>query len=346
MKRILYIDLVTTIGHRKFNQSAIKALRRSFEILTISREKALGDAPDIVIPDRFFNFSNRLDLRVKELEKIDWVIENTKQFTNFDLVLFSSYETISFSIKSRQIVKLWKNVAVFDHNNIDEIEKSIIKKLFFSSIDHKISHLVFEEYFRNYLVKDVRIKNRVVVLPHPVEDKNKPFQPSKTNITVFVPSNKHDYEYIKKIIATSPSDICFFVKSDKILPGNNVKTMQLLENDEYENAFANCDLILLPLTTEYNYRISNIIFECFSYSKPCFTFRNKLSEFLSQVYPNVIHIIDRNIYMNEILQKYHAINEDAFLMERRTFLNSHSEEAFLKGIVNLFGDISSQDSIL
>ena len=67
MKRILYIDLVTTIGHRKFNQSAIKALRRSFEILTISREKALGDAEDVAIPYGFFNFSNRLELRGKEL---------------------------------------------------------------------------------------------------------------------------------------------------------------------------------------------------------------------------------------------------------------------------------------
>lgn len=75
--------IIATIGHRKFSRSAIKALRGSFEILTISRGKALGGTEDVVIPDGFFNFSNRLDLRAKELEKIDWVIENTKQFTNF-----------------------------------------------------------------------------------------------------------------------------------------------------------------------------------------------------------------------------------------------------------------------
>jgi len=58
--------IVTTV-HRNFSQSAIKALRRSFEILTISREKALGDTEDVAIPYGFFNFSNRLELRAKEL---------------------------------------------------------------------------------------------------------------------------------------------------------------------------------------------------------------------------------------------------------------------------------------
>lgn len=335
MKTILYVDLVTNVGHRKFNQLNVNTLRKEFEILTVAREKAMGNTPDLRIPEYLFEFYNRFDYRVKQLKKIDWVMEKARLFGKFDLVLFSSYETISFSIKSRRIAKLFSNVAIFDHNNIDEIADSMVKKTFFKKIDTDVTHLVFEEYFRTHLIEDVKIKNNVVVVPHLVDDKKQVLDIVKDVITIFVPSNKYDYEYMKKIISNSSRNLLFIVKADKDSVRENVRTVRFFENNEYESTFANCNFVLLPLTVEYNYRISNTIFECFSYSKPCFTFKDKLSEFLSRTYPNVVHIIDRNTTLNEIVKKYEEIDRNAFLVERKKFLNSHSENAFLNGIKSL-----------
>lgn len=335
MKLVLYIDLITKAGHRKFNQLVINALRKEFKILTVASREATDSIPDLEIPDRFLNFSSRFNYRIKILQEIDWIIEKIISFGKFDLVLFSSYETISFAIKSHRIVGLFENVAVFDHNNIDEIERSRIKKLFFKSIDTNVTHLVFEEYFKTHLIENVKIKNNVVVVPHLVEDKKTFLDPVRDWITVFVPSNKCDDQYIKKLILGSSPDIRFVIKSDKHFAGQNVRTVPSFENDEYENVFADCNFVILPLTVDYNYRISNIIFECFSYSKPCFTFRNKMSEFLSNLYPSIVHIIDRGTLLDEIVDEYKKIDKDSFFIERKQFLHSHSESAFLNGIRKL-----------
>ena len=335
MKTILYVDLITNSGHRKFNQLNVEALRKEFEIFTIAHEKAMNETPDLKIPDYLFEFRNRFDYRVRQIRKIDWVMEKAMSFGEFDLVLFSSYETISFSIKSHQVAKLFKNVAIFDHNNIDEMTESIVKRLFFKAIDVNITHLVFEEYFRTYLIDNIKIKNNVVVLPHLVDDIKQALDIVKDVITIFVPSNKYDAGYIKKIISSSPRNFFFIIKADTDFGKDNVRIVKFFENDEYENTFANCNFVLLPLATEYNYRISNTIFECFSYSKPCFTFKDKLSEFLNRSYPNVVHIIDRSTTLNEIIEKYERIDKDAFFTERRKFLDSHSENAFLNGIKSL-----------
>ncbi len=335
MKLVLYVDLITKDGHRKFNQLSINALRKEFKVLTVSSSEATGSIPDLEIPDVFFDFSGRFNYRIKKLQEIDWIIEQARSFGKFDLVLFSSYETISFAIKSHKIVGSFENVAVFDHNNIDEIERSMIKELFFKSIDANITHLVFEEYFKTHLIENVKIKNNVVVVPHLVEDKKQFLDPIGDKITVFVPSNKCDDQYVKKLVFGSSPDVHFIIKTDKHFSGQNVKTVQFFENDEYENVFANCSFVILPLTVDYNYRISNTIFECFSYSKPCFTFRNKMSEFLSNLYPSVVHIIDKNTLLDEIVDECKKIDKDTFFMERKQFLQSHSESAFLNRIREL-----------
>lgn len=40
----------------------------------------------------------------------------------------------------------------------------------------------------------------------------------------------------------------------------------------------------------------------------------------------------RSTTLNEIIEKYERIDKDAFFTERKKFLDSHSENAFLNGI--------------
>ena len=146
------------------------------------REKALGGTGDVAIHMASPTFLIVLILEPKNQKKQTGLQKIQNNLRILIQRFFSSYETISFSIKSRQGAKLWRSASVFDHNNAHEIDKQILKKLFLSSIDHEISHLVFEEYFGTCLVEEVKINNRAVILLHLVEDKNRPSQPSKLSL--------------------------------------------------------------------------------------------------------------------------------------------------------------------
>lgn len=336
MKKILYIDLLSPKGHKKFNELNIKVLVSVFDVTIVARENFIDSRqPDVIIPERFFKSHNKINYRINELKKINWIIKKVKSFDRFDLLLFSSYETISFSLKSRIIANVGSKVAVFNHNNLDELDSSLIKKFFFKKIDKRVVHSVFESYFKEYLLKEIKVKNSIIQIPHLVEKRSFSTSFDKNCFNIFIPTKNYDTNYTSKIINNYPVKIVFTVKSDTFFDQKNIKSKSYFDENEYNQIFNSSNLILLPLKTGYNYRVSNIIYECFSFSKPCFTFKNKFSQYLKKKYPNVIHIIDKETSIEQIIEEYKQINNILFAKERELFLKEHSEETFLSIVKNL-----------
>lgn len=336
MKKILYIDLLSPKGHKKFNELNIKALSSVFDVTIVARENFIDSRqPDYIIPKSFFKSHNIINYRINELKKINWIIKKVKNFDKFELLLLSSYETISFSLKSRTLTNVVSKVAVFNHNNLDELDTSLIKKFFFKKIEKRVVHSVFESYFKEYLLNDIKINNNIIVLPHLVEEISFFSNFDLDNINVFIPTKNYNTNYINKILNNCPRNIVFTIKSDTFFKQENIKSEPYFEENEYNQIFNSSNLILLPSKIEYNYRVSNIIYECFSFSKPCFTFENKFSKYLNDKYPNVVHIIDKETNIKQIIEEYKQINNLLFAKERELFLKEHSEDSFLTGIKNL-----------
>lgn len=336
MKKILYIDLLSPKGHKKFNELSIKALASVFDVTIIARENFIDSRQsDFIIPERFFKSYNKINYRINELKKINWIIKKVKNLEKFDLLLFSSYETVSFSLKSRIIANVGSKVALFNHNNLDELNTSLIKKFFFKKIDKRVFHCVFEGYFKEYLLTEIKVKNSVILIPHLVENRSPSSNFEKSPINIFIPTKNYNTNYVNKIFNNYPRNITFTIKSDTFFDQNNTKSKSYFNENEYNQIFNSSNLILLPLKTEYNYRVSNIIYECFSFSKPCFTFGNKFSQYLNYKYPNVVHIIDKETNIEQIIEEYKQINKILFAQERELFLKEHSEETFLSIIKTL-----------
>ena len=334
MQRILYVDLLSPMGHRYFNMLNIKALSKKFDVVTAGRENAIESTkPDIVIPEDFFMVRNKVDFRIKELRMIDWLLRK-QLLEDFDLIIFSSYETISFSLRSKDLQKKCQRAAIINHNNIDELEKSAIKRKFFRKIDKGIFQCVFEEYFKVHLQNELNVENNVVVIPHIVLDRTH-IAMENVKPLVFVPTKLYNTRYLENVFSESVDEVSFVIKSDVSFNKKNVKSISYLERSQYEDIFSECSFVLLPLTTDYNYRVSSILYECFSFSRPCFVFKNKFSSFLGSMYPNVVHIIDEETPFKTIWEIYTSINREAFEKDRENFLNKHSENRFLESIMEI-----------
>ena len=336
MKKILYIDLLSPKGHKKFNELNINALTSVFNVTIVGRKNFIDSRQsDLVIPERFFKPHKKINYRINELNKINWIIKKIKTLDKFDLMLISSYETISFSLKSRIMANVGSKVAVFNHNNLDEFNRIRINKYFFKKIDKRVVHCVFESYIKEYLLNDIKVKNSVILIPLLVENRSPSSNFDKSRINIFIPSKNYDANYINKIFNNSPKNVVFTIKSDTFFERKNIKSKTYFEDNEYNQIFNSSNFILLPLKIEYTYRVSNIIYECFSFSKPCFTFENKFSKYLNNKYPNVVHIIDKKTDIDQIIEEYKQINNILFAKERELFLKEHSEEKVLPIIKTL-----------
>ena len=131
--------------------------------------------------------------------------------------------------------------------------------------------MFFESYFKEYLLNDIKMNNHIIVVPLIVGKRSLSTNLDKTRINIFIPSKNYNKNYINTIFNNYPRNISFTIKSNTFLI-KNIKSKSYFDENEYNQIFNSSDLILLPLKIEYNYRVSYIIHECFSFSKPCFTF--------------------------------------------------------------------------
>ena len=158
---ILYIDLLSPRGHLFLNKSFLNIFASFSNKLDLScREGYIGynDIPKKIeriysIPIQYYKINSKFDYRIKNVKKIKWVLKNIN-IDIYDLIFISSYETISFSLAWPRNIK--PRVIVVDHNNLDELNDKI-KCAFFKFIPKYVEHVVFEDYMRNYLLKEIKI---------------------------------------------------------------------------------------------------------------------------------------------------------------------------------------------
>jgi len=87
-----------------------------------------------------------LKFRFNQINIISQLLKNVN-LQNFDIIVFLAYEEISVSL-------LWPNnnkTFLINHNNIDNVNKSFFKKVFFRLMPSNIVHTVFNDFSKRYL---------------------------------------------------------------------------------------------------------------------------------------------------------------------------------------------------
>lgn len=303
--KILYVDLLSPIGHKNYNYSLLDILSDFNCVDTAFGYNYLSDYKGKLekignvynIPDKYLPkaVSNKKGLLRKLLHRFNiyramkW-IESLVDENKYDLVIFSSIEIISFALATRRLKKRY----LFVDHAISALEGNGIKKFFWRHINQQAEAVVMEEYIKEYLINKINIKNRIWVVRHPlpkIDINESGFLPSKDKV-IFAPSGSNDENFILFLINNIDKikNYKVIIKSKRL----NFKADNLdvynnrITDEEYYRLMSACDYVLLPYESSYNYRVSGVFFEAVVFNKKCILNGNNTLRYHANDYPGTV----------------------------------------------------------
>lgn len=286
MKKILYIDPISSIGHKTFNEILIKDILET------------GCSIDLVSEENYFDFVSKKNENVNQVLSIEnsffkklnnnpilnrWIlykilyqIKKKVDFASYDYVIFSSYDEVSLYFANIKSPKYLVN-----HNNLSGID-NCAKRFFLKSLSRKNKLIVLHNNFRKKLL-NCGINSLYV--PHGL--------PNKFNVS----TKTRDYLINSSMVLYSPSsmssDELFYKKliADKtflqyiednniilILKGKYASTSpsiivldKYIREEDYKTIFTISDVILINYNENFKNRVSGVFYEAISNDKTIMT---------------------------------------------------------------------------
>lgn len=345
MFKMLYVDALCPAGHKVFNSLTISALiSLDAEIRIVGDERCLPENTIIAyrIPSKYLikrksGGLSKLTYRINEYQKLRWLVKVIEK-EHPDLVILSSYETISLSIVSRPL-KI--PVLAFNHNNLDELE-SKLKRFFYRRIGGSVSQVVFENYMADYLKEAIKVRNKVIVLPHIVEpEKQLQPHPQLSNANskfLFAPSSSNDLTVIEDLLKRAhelkAKGIKLVAKYRENVNRDALVFRKRFSDEEYVSFLRSCFAVYVPLPRHFNYRISNVVNEAIAKNKKIIISNNRFSEFICSKYPSLVYVLRSDLLEEaDEWKKWIRESSDSYEKERQSFLNNHSAEKFAEDMV-------------
>ncbi|MET7028788.1 hypothetical protein [Sediminicola luteus] len=297
--RIVVIDLLAEAGHTKFVQETLKILDLKYDVLFVSSNSYLQKikfSNSITLNDELFHYKNKYEF-VNSQRRVIKKISNLNIIKRSDHILLTSFENISLSLFWRRKNKTF----LYLHNNLD---RGKLSSFLFNRINSNLSFFVFEEYIKNYLKK---LSNECYHIPHPlslIEHKPKSTSPKDF---IFAPNLEFKSLSFKKALAFSQKSGLPLILKGEIMNryGQNVISKPYFEN--YTDLIYNATYIILNIP--YNYRISNIFYECMSFNKKIILLEGygKFGAEMKKFYPYNIYVGD----LNDV--EFNNLNNSKFL---------------------------------
>lgn len=283
-KRVLFIDYINEGGHALFNRIQLKAItsinNTSVDIIMRSDCNDYGDLyvkPLLCIPSRYY-LKSPLGFRIS-LIMVQLILYFKVKSNNYDYVIFSSYDALTFWMMPR----LRNKVFLFNHNNIARYDNKFelgCAKL----IGKNVEHLVLNKYTQHRM-QELGFPNVQVVL-HGFDVKTKESTLSSSRYTdgnfskiIFCPSQtSSDSRFLQLLLESNEfkdylkdNNYLFIIKGNYKEPEcSNIRVINgWLSTDEYNLIFLKADLLLLLYHENFRYRVSGVLFECIANNKKC-----------------------------------------------------------------------------
>lgn len=296
---ILIIDPLSQNGHKSLNKHIINSLSNEHDVSFISDKKYKLE--DVKCHLLYFKYLCDLNLTYR-LKQMLILFEVKNKIKYYDLVLFTSYETISFSIISHFYFNC--NVFVIEHNNIDQLLVSKVKLFFYKIINKTITHITFEKYISNYI--NFKFSKKTFVFPHPLFHISNGLLSPKEKI-IFSPSSTFDSFMMNKLIDFCLiNDYKLLAKGKKDVDFGDIKIRKHFDN--YFDCFKYVKFTFL--CNNFTYRVSGVVFDALSNNCPIVGFYSKFLFELKNDYPNLVYIVnDFNEINNLSFDKSSMVND-------------------------------------
>jgi hypothetical protein len=293
--KLLFIDCFCPHGHINLNKKYVELFsKKNYHVDYILKK---GYAEEIGVDKRFLlwepsSFYFKEDVGKFKSRYQIWkllVLVNWKYNLNsYDYIFFSSFDEISLFFSG-----IRKKLILVNHANIANFDNPV-KRFFLKAFTKSAIFVVFHKFIKNRSldlgVKKVHVEPIGLLDPYLLPNNSNNFLISidpKLNSDnqyqiIFAPSgSKYNDLFLSLLICNqnfldflSLNSIILVIK-DKTLISNhkNIAIIkQHLTDDQYRSLFLNSLCILLCYPKSFSFRVSAVMYECFSNNKPSLLF--------------------------------------------------------------------------
>ena len=355
--RILFCDILFQHGNRHIDNKMLDIMSKENEVYLLMNEDFIKydhESLDniIVLGNKYYeNPKSWKGIRLQFLKRMRLAAKTSKKI-KADLVYISTYKTSVFPFGLLFFHK--KNrIVVVENNNIDLL-KDKVNRITYSLFANKVHHLVYEPFFKDYLVSKISVKEHLIhFVPH-----------LQYFDTVSNNSSQEQYKSYDCIAISGSNDSCFvqelvnLEKKYRVFENNRISVRikcksieyhseflevngDFIKDKEYNYLYNSCKVVLVPFPLSYEYRMSGCIVDAFSYHKPVISNNIKLSEFYSRKYGFIIRTV--NSPMEMIYSIFLLIKEEKdYQYDFSAFEYDHNQDMVKKRLDYMINKITNQ----
>lgn len=339
--KILYIDIVSMPEHLVYNRGILRALGRDNEIDICAansyfRNKECNYRKYFSIPDEYVFAINKpkkniqIIYRKRTYKAYQWIKKNIP-LQNYNVLWFSYTEPITFFLSFNRC----KVPIVYCDHLISEVAKSKIKQWFSQRINTSYNLVYFERYIGVYLEKQLKIKNPLYLVRHPlprIENINL----SHVNI-LFAPANSNDETFVGYLIDNEseiPDDLKIVIRSRiRFYESQKLEVYnQRISDEKYYKIMSSCAGVLIHYGSDYNYRTSTVWFESLVNRKLCYMYSGNTMRTYSEQYPGIVKPFYSNTELLAVLSDWKNDVNNCKQEDFDRALNDYSDEAIYEQV--------------
>lgn len=345
--RVLIADQFSPTTHAFFNLKLLQLLMElpSIERITfIGHSRLVGKLKEPCKGKRvdFLEFDHFYEARLKsyrECRKYLFLRRKSLEL-NVTHIIFSSFENVSFAFL-KHILPSKIPILCFLHYNIDDLlHRDILTRLVLAAGRKNVYFLAFEDFLLTQFTKLVPTsKDRVFVIPHPIETgRSSPSatkevvftDATKNSLTIFVPSGSSDsrvVEELHKSVHALGVQVKVYSKFPREVDLGWFVGKPYFSDEEYGRLLDLADVIYIPFSKDFGYRVSGPLFESIYRRKVVVTNRTPLTNYIWSRYPYTVYVVDnlpcRQDIFNAFAERRKHENEYEHSWEK--FVDEHSD---------------------
>lgn len=324
--KIAVLDFGMSLTHRRLNLINYQVLSEIAELYLInsgsyydslSEQKGIHLCNVNIVEHREKKCKKQKNSITGRIEILYNMRENKRLFkqykdVKFDCVLIMGYEILTFALY-RTVIPSGIPVYIYQHQQIDEL-KNRIKSSFFSMYKNKVSHIVMEDFFAEYMKNEINAKyvnivhfiNRPIVIPK--HTKNKP----EEKMFILGISSTNDEEMVLRIIEHEKKykflpkyNVIMRLRSKKYSFCDDFLTVSndFLSDTEYDQLYQKAGAILSLLPEHFNNRLSGPVLDAIADGKIVIGTKRPLVQMYQQMAPSMFKLFENMEELEIILDK-------------------------------------------
>ena len=350
-KRVLYADPVCYGNHYSYNYNNIRILSRLCDLSLFVKEQYIDDntlkLKDLFLWNKKYCWDNiphktRISYFVRTshafLHNLKQILSLAKK-NKYDLVIISCVNITLLSLATRFTRR--ENIAFVDHG----IYLSLTRKYVMQSwrfLNKRLKVCALESYFVPYLKQEMKIKNKIYLLKHPLNFGSvSRIQPkNKNGLLLFAPSSSNPISFaleLKDNTSDIPDGIKIVCKGNFDYEDSKLLVYSgKLPREKYDAYFHYADGIIVPYDSNYNYRTSGVLFDSIVNKKPVILKKGNTLEYYSNKNPEIFYVYDCFDKLLDILNKMKVAQGNQLSFDK--FLNEYGDDELAKEFVDLLED--------